>query len=475
VEGSNILRYDEGKEVSTQRPNFAHPDNAIARRFTENRLRLDVYRGDLRVGGRLLYFRPSSEDVYRDGLAEETRFDKRYIEASIYPFKLRAGDFSDVWGSGLAFSAYENRDVYFDSELDGVHAAFTSEPFFITGLRGTSRAGRAVEKAEVTAGRFGARMFGQSLAFNYVYVDSGAYPQSAFASVDWHVTQGILTLYGEREWNEAELAVRPRDGHATYVGSVLTKWRWSLLLEYKDYDYGVVTAFQNPATVYREVGPRVLQGREPHALNVPNEVGYQVEISGQLTNTTFVTGHYNLSSRHHLGQAGLPRPTLQEEDAPYWEMFASVDQSLPRDRRAFLEIGANEEASALWQERKWAWTRFSSPLRGGHEIEIEGEGLLVKDRTRQDREYFDGMVGVGWRTGGSFSFSAQYEWSDDRDLKQREGKNWPSVELATSLNSGKHRVIAFYGRERGGLRCSNGVCRQVQAFSGFRLTLETGL
>jgi hypothetical protein len=108
-------------------------------------------------------------------------------------------------------------------------------------------------------------------------------------------------------------------------------------------------------------------------------------------------------------------------------------------------------------------------------LEFEIEELSLTDRTRNDEKFQDQLFSVGWsRT--NFSLVAIYQMTDDEDLKAREGDNWPSVESAITFGeNGRHRMILFYGRERGGLKCSNGVCRQVQAFSGFRLTLETTL
>jgi hypothetical protein len=31
----------------------------------------------------------------------------------------------------------------------------------------------------------------------------------------------------------------------------------------------------------------------------------------------------------------------------------------------------------------------------------------------------------------------------------------------------------FYGQERGGLKCTGGVCRRVQAFEGWKLSLDS--
>jgi hypothetical protein len=475
VEGSNFLRYDSGSEVDTRRADFNYPDNTIKRPFFEDRLQLDLYRGNLRLGGRFLYFRPSNEDKYRDALLEQNKIDKRYLEATFSPFRLRVGNFSDVWGYGLAFSSFENRDIYFDSELDGVHVQFESEPFFFTVLRGNSEDGRLVKHAEVTAARGNLRTLGQSLGFNYVSIDSGAYPKTHISSVDWRFSRGLFTLYGERAWNEAYLSLNPVEGHATYVGSVLSKWGWSVLLEYKDYDYVVATPFQNPAIVYRELGPRLLQGREPHVLNIPNEVGYQGELSGMLTSTTFTTLHYNLSSRHPKDEGAIPLPTLQQADAPYWEMFASAEQDLPANRRLTVELGSNEEAAVLWQKRLWASLRLQTPVGGTHEVDIESETVLITDRLRNDQKFNDQLVAFGWTDGGPISLTVGSEFSTDKALKLREGNNWPFAELAMAMGGGRNRLSIFYGRERGGLRCSNGVCRQVQAFSGVRVTMETSL
>ncbi|MBU0508486.1 hypothetical protein KKH27_06605 [bacterium] len=475
VEGSNYLRWDEGDEVDSRLPESEYPDNTIARRFVENRLRLDVYYGNLRVGGRFLHFRPSDEDIYRDGLADVSTIDKRYIEATLWPFTIRGGDFSDIWAHGLAFSSYENRDLYFDTELDGVHVALKSEPLFITLLHGSSQKGIYVEEADVSGSRVNLRFGGQALGFNYLFVDSGAYRETHISGFDWRLSRGAFTFYGERAWSESVLSPKSSEGHATYLGGVVSKCGWSLLAEYKDYHYVILTPFQSPPTVYRELGPRLLQTREPHVLRPADEVGYQVELSGQATSTTFTTLHYNLSSSHAKHQGGIPRPTLQEADDPFWEFFVNAEQSLPGARSLFVELGANEDAFGVWRKRKWGWLKFTTPLRGSQELEIHSETLLITHPRRADEEFTDQLIGLGWFDGRSLSVSLQYEMSNDKELKEREGDGWPSAEIATTLGRGKHRIGLFYGRERGGLKCSNGVCRQVQPFTGWRLSLETTL
>ena len=478
--GSNSLRWEEGDEVD-ERLNNEYPDNTIARRFVENQLRFDLYASNLRFGGRLLYFRPSDYDIYQyKNIVDTTHFDKLYVEAQVTNLNLRAGDFSEIWGYGLALSLFENRDLYFDSELEGFRAKMDFGPLRLTGLTGTTPSGFLVEKTEVTAGRIEAGGSEGLLGFSYVNIDSGFYRGANVAAIDWNFTRGIATIYGEHAWKETNLGSRTDgrflDRHASYFGLNLNKWNWSLLLEYNNYNYGDASPIQNPPAVYREIGPRLLQGREPHYLNIPDEVGYQIELSGSPTEDIYTTFHYNLSSRHAEDQGGIPRPTLQQDNSPFWEMFGNAEWYLPGDRTVYLEIGANEEVAVSWQDRMWAHARYSTPISDDQELEFEVEQLLITDKTgAKDRDLHDQLISIGWIPSGSFSIYAFFQMSDDEELKKKEGDNWLSVESSVSFGGGKHRAILFYGHERGGLKCSNGVCRQVQAFEGFRLTLETSL
>ncbi|MBU1919949.1 hypothetical protein KKG66_03825 [bacterium] len=482
IEGSNSLRWENGDEVDERRANNEYPNNTIARRFVENQLRLDLYANNLRFGGRLLYFRPSDYDKYQYGIADTTHFDKLYIEAKIAQLSLRAGDFSELWGYGLALSLFENRDLYFDSELEGIRAKLEVGPLRLTGLSGTTPNGFLVKRTDVTAGRAEVGGSEGALGFSYVRNDSGIYRESNVAAVDWKFTRGVATVYGEQAWKDTYIGKHPDGsdrilfGRASFWGINLNKWNWSLLLEYNNYNYKDITPIQNPPAVYREVGPRLLQGREPHYLNIGDEVGYQLELSGSVTEEIYSTFHYNLSSHHPENQGGFPRPTLQQEDSPFWEMFGNAEWYLPGGRTTFLELGANEEASVVWQDRLWAHAKYTTPFKDNQELEFEVEQLLITEHIGDDdHDYHDQLFSVGWIPSGGFSIYALYQMSDDENLKKKEGDNWLSVESSVSFGGGKHRLILFYGRERGGLKCSNGVCRQVQAFEGFRLSLETSL
>lgn len=475
LDGSNQLRFDNGREVDTRRAGMEYPDNTVARRFVENRLRLELFSGNFRLGGRYLYFRPSEADIDQFRLTDVNRFDKRYFEATFDPLQLRFGHFSDLWASGLALSLFENRDLYFDSELDGVRAQVNAGSIKVIGMSGRTAQGALVPEIKTTAGRIELSPGKEHIGFSYVYHDSLLNPEMSVAGVDWNFTRGMLNLYGERVWNEIMLAGGDAAGHATFVGVVISRWGWSMLAEYADYKYGRATQIQNPSTTFRDVGPRLLQGREKHVMNVPDEVGAQVELNGSLGENTYLTGHFNANSRHSEDDETIPLPTLEEKYRPYWELYANVDHSFTGSQELFVELGSNEEAANEWQERIWGQVRAKFPFRGNQEIEFEIEQLFITNKTRDDEKYHDMLYGVSWVPNAAVSLYLSAQLTDDEELKRREGDSWFSGEAAWNISGGKHRAILFYGRERGGLKCSNGVCRQVQAFSGVRFTLETSL
>jgi hypothetical protein len=173
-------------------------------------------------------------------------------------------------------------------------------------------------------------------------------------------------------------------------------------------------------------------------------------------------------------ESTIPVPGLHQEDWPFWETFFSVEQDLPQERSLFVELGANGQAAVKWQEREWVWARFRTPVGKGT-VDVEIEQMQVKDRLRADSLFHDQLYSVGWEPSESFSLTVQGQFTNDESIKRKEGDLWLSGEMAILFGRGAHRLIAFYGRERGGLRCSSGVCRQVQAFEGLRLTLEVSL
>ena len=67
----------------------------------------------------------------------------------------------------------------------------------------------------------------------------------------------------------------------------------------------------------------------------------------------------------------------------------------------------------------------------------------------------------------------RYEFtSNNYEISGR--KDWFTFETGYRINQNNNISFSF-GRERGGQTCSNGVCRYIQPFSGFKLTLLSNI
>ncbi|MFH1010622.1 MAG: DUF6029 family protein [bacterium] len=477
VGGANLLRLDEGFEVDPQK-SAEYPENRSRRSFFENRLRMNIGYGHLSFGGRLLYFRPSEIDRKFFGVESETELDKRYLEAQVSPLAIRVGHFAQVFDYGLALSLLEERDIFFDSELDGVRFSFAKGPVSFAALKGRSRArpGFLVAEEGVT-GIHGevAPAPGWKMGASFVHLDSSGYPESRLPAVSAAASLGPVQLGGEFAWKETDVGSEQVQGHAGYVETMVTAGSYTLFADYKDYRYRGWTPFQNPPLVSREIGPRLLQNREPHVFYPEDDVGYQVELSGMVTEELFARIHFNHSSHHAAGQKGIARPTFQERNWPYWEFFADAEMTWPSQWRLEFEVGLNEEAQLqYWYKKHWLAADGAAPLGEAGSLLFGAEVLGVRDE-RTEENFTDALLMLGWDDGKRFSLEVQSQWTDDESLRKKEGISWPSAEAAYSFGEGRHHAILFYGRERGGLRCSNGFCRRVQPFEGFRFILESSL
>jgi len=82
------------------------------------------------------------------------------------------------------------------------------------------------------------------------------------------------------------------------------------------------------------------------------------------------------------------------------------------------------------------------------------------------------IVSVDWRQ--EWSFALVYDYTSDNSFRDAEGRprhRWLSGEL-TWHRGARWRLGLSYGSEKGGVRCTGGVCRLLNPFDGWRLNGE---
>jgi hypothetical protein len=470
-QGSFKLRWDEGEEADP-RSVQEFPDNLTDRSYLEALITGEVFFRDLPVGNslrlglRVLEMQPSEVDEILFGLEEKHRLDdKIYAQWKYKRWEVWAGDVTETFGKGLALNLFENRDLYFDSGLRGGKVSYRSKALRFKAIYGQSREGYLVEMENVGGINFELRpRSGLFVGGSLVHQEGLSYEKhftpEAYAGVDI----GPLSFYGEyaqRRPDDSELL----DGEGTYVSVSASTLGIAAQVGYKYYQFGVDNPFQTPPIVQREYTTHLLS-QHPHIPLIDDQVGFELDLSATPWEPLYVSLNFSQSSQH---DGGSLMPSLAEDFNPFWELFLESEIYPHSDWTLKVAAGQNEEARSLFWEKKTA-TLAEAIYNVSDAWSVTGvvESMWVDDK-EQDQTHNEQWFSLTLSRAAWGSFNISYEQSSEPSVV--EGDQWLGAEIAADIRH-NHRLMLFYGRERGGLKCTSGVCRPVQPFEGFRLTYE---
>ena len=342
-------------------------------------------------------------------------------------------------------------------------------PFRFTALKGESKEWGAVHATSLLGLNVEANAGNLLVGANYVKMDSGGYAEADLPGgyVDFSI--GPVSFYGEYA-EKATKITETNWGNALYLSGSVAGSGFSIFTDYKYYHYEGATPFQNPPIVQRELTSRLLQNREPHVVSFNDEVGFQVE--GQVTPLDWATFTVNYThSSAIIGKDVIP--SNDQEDRPFIEWLLEADLSLLADHRVRLGVVHDEEAQlASFEEKLGVYSEWENDAWSPIGTVLLLEGLWIDDRL-DDRQFQDYLVEATVTRSPNISLSLAYQFTTDEELEEREGDQWPSGEMTYTFGEGRHSVHVFYGKERGGLKCTGGVCRRVQAFEGWKISLDS--
>jgi len=475
--GGLKLRCDYGREVDPQSLN-SYPDNHTDRRYFEGLFTSDFLFDQPRFGDKLLIslrmleFQPSDVDGYLFLLDDERRLeDKIYAQLNWGNFEYWAGDIYETFGKGLALNLFENRDLYFDSGLRGGKINYLSKKIRFKAIYGQARNWYLVHRDNV--GGFNAEyrpveglLTGASLVhYEGLSAEDGPAYKSHFDPeiyAGWDFSP--LSIY-------AEYAERREENFSEKIGSGLFTSLTTFVkgvsaqLNYKYYHFGLENSFATPPIVQREFTTKLLS-THPHIPLLTDQVGYELELSAAPHELLFLTFNFSQSSQHN-GNSLLPE--MNQDYAPFWEAFLEGEYFASPQLTARAALGKNQEASNnYWQDKTGALLETIYNIDAYWSLTLLGERMWT-DNLEFNEYYFDhyAAVTLGRAPYGSLTFS--YENSTRESTT--EGDQWLGGELALTIKN-EHRLTIFYGQERGGLKCTSGVCRPVQPFEGFRIGYE---
>lgn len=513
---SNQLKAGSGFEY------FGESLTKQKKNYFENFSDVRIFSPKLTIGFRLEYSNPPEYGLNFIGLR------KKFIEFGGSGLNLRAGDFYTLFGKGLSLNLFENRNLAFDNGLNGLKATYETnflkaqlvggdldflEPLSI--YLGNPR----IENYKVRGALLEISPINNlSIGGSFVYSE-GKLPSviSNIDTIEVHIPEIFIKTKIEDldffvSYALKRTSMSGKDtsrGSGFYSSLSYSGEGFGITFEYKDYRFDIVDPtkrsdpfrptkalpFQNPPIVHKEHIFTLTQ-RLPHVVDFNDEVGFQFDAFVSITNQLTLNTNFALASKHYdyilnpstyqferkkVGSDLLP--SLNKLRSPFWELYVDLEYYLPDEIDSYIRIGFNRRS-----ETKNEQMNLYRPIQPTRITTIPLEFQKVWDEyfsskfisesqwvleSPQNEKYFNQLLAISMNLYSKLSLGMRYELTTNKfEIGGR--KNWIVFEGGYRFGT-NHSLILSYGRERGGTVCSNGICRQVLPFDGFRLLLTSNI
>lgn len=389
-----------------------------------------------------------------------------------------------------------------------------------------------VEKYSIRAGNLNFSPFkfitiGGSYLYTKGDVPSGANVFNIKAEI-YEANLGLqykfLSLFASYANKQTITAINPENprwiapkGDGGYGSISFAKEGLGATLEYKNYRFNVVTPdeaqnntspvkalpFQIPPSCIREHTSTLLS-RYPHQVNFNDEVGFQLDaFYSPIEDLTFNL-NASLSSKHYdyvdvdttvktryqrveRNTDFLPSP--KDPFSPYWEVYLEAEYYFKKNMK--FKAAVARQSSVLYSTINPGSSdkvrTFTIPVEVKYDfmkiysVKLSAEQQWVFNSARtytpeeDSRKFFNEYLSLSISRSPNLIINWSVELSNDKEDASRDNPEgrivmWAIGEITykfTPANS----VTLSYGSERGGLKCTSGICRYVNPFEGFRLTV----
>lgn len=514
VSASNLLRYGNGKETLV--------GSTGKKEYFEELGEARLFVNDFIFGVRYEYDDPIEFGTSVKGIS------RRYLEFTKDNFLVRAGNFYELFEKGLTLNAFENRGLGFNTQVDGIKLNYKTDIKKVR-ITGTVEGGTIdyndylkpgrVEKYSIRAVNFSVKPFKPIMVGgSYLYTKGNIPSGNITTDITAEIAEGDLSLniksldlfvsYANKKTITIPNQLYPNfltpRGDGLYSSLSYSRANLGVTLEYKNYRFDLVTPnersntrptkalpFQSPPTVVREHTSTLLS-RFPHIVDFNDEVGYEADIFySPKDNLTFnlnfsqASRHYDyvdidttLLTKYQRVERNAFLPSMLDAFSPFWEVFLEAEYYYKKNIK--IKLGAARQYSVLYNNANPSASdltkTYTFPLEIKYDflkkysLKLNGEFQSVYNTLRTGKkEFISEYVSLALSRSPDIVIVGNTEFTSD--LEDPSGKKfWINGELTYKFSSA-NTMILYYGSERGGLKCSSGICRYVNPFNGFRLTV----
>jgi hypothetical protein len=172
-------------------------------------------------------------------------------------------------------------------------------------------------------------------------------------------------------------------------------------------------------------------------------------------------------------------PSVKDNFSPYWELYLEAEYYAKKNLK--IKIAAGRQSSVLYSiidpsnsdkirtttipvEIKYDFMKIYSV-----KLIAEQQWVFNSLRAADQRNFYNEYLALAISRSPNLVLAGSLELSNDKEDPSGK-KYWASGEITYKFNSSNSLTFS-YGTERGGLKCTSGICRYVNPFKGFRLTI----
>ncbi len=432
-----------------------------------NQLDASLSYGDFLIGLR--------GDAYLDYSPMDSDFSlaKRYFDYSPGKLSLRLGDYYHTVGRGLVFSLLktfekEGLEYIIDTTVDGGRFGAAFGPFSAEVFGGWIDRERSETKDKAWGATVGWRyksladlrlnLFGSHLEPGLISGNRDVSMQSL--SVDLPNISDKAKLYGEfcLVQKKKYFGAQDVDGHGVYLESGLFFGRLTLLIEFKDY--------RNLDFEYNR----------PPMLESENVTILANQYAKEAVNTTGVAAKadYGFPDKNLLLFGRLAYIYDKSRVAPREITDAYVGGEKKFKDTGWLNIlaGSRHEATSsliyyYTDGRTWyAQVNLSYPLTSRFSLEADFKG---KTFSGSHLDYYERDSFMSLLYSPRWALTVFFDQTNDPEiLFFKDKRDWWGVQLECRFRQANF-IRIYYGSNKGGVKCSGGVCRFFPPFEGLRV------
>lgn len=520
---NNLLRYGNGYEYTGL--------NKTPKEYFENLTDLRVNVNNVIIGLRYEISDPIEYGRNFKGIR------KRFAEYSHdIGISVRAGDYWDIVSRGMTMNIFEDRSLGYDTGLDGIRLvyknsfgntkSFKLKTAFLGGnmeysdyLNPNRIETYKVRDANVEISPW--KNF--TLGTNYVFA-KGKIPNSidttnikaelpevylgfSFRDFNFYSSYAHKSVMSEPN-NSPNYLGFSSQGDGLYSSLSYSKAGLGITLDYKNYRFDLtgpdnrstdrptkLLPFQNPPTAQKE-HTSTLISRNPHVTNFNDEVGGQLDIIYVASEKLYFNLNFGVASEHYqyadidttavVSYQRVARdnsfiPELSNDAFnPFWEYF--IESEYYATEKLYTKLAFSRQSSVVYNQINPGSSEkiLTSTIPVEVRYELDNNFTLKVNLEQQweynsirtgEKSFMNQYASVNLTKSPYLGLTVSGEFTNDKE--EPTGKSsWFLGEIIYKLNQ-KNQLTFSYGSERGGLKCTNGICRYVNPFEGFRATIQT--